>query len=265
MPAVDPDGDALNWRVVSGPSMGSLRDLDARRGTFTYVPQGVGNDEFSFRASDGRLDSNLATVRIVVLPAALELAGPATSLSPGGAPGLVGIELADGRRLVGDFAAGTTRPVAGGGHPTGTTGTPTGKARAGSLDQAAQPGGGAGRVVLRGPRPTLWWSDDGGRRYSPSRVPISGVPGSVEWSVDGGLVAVANEAGGVRLWVSADNGRSWRPGPGWEGDAAGDLTTGRTPEGHVAVFVLSKHGDTVWMARVNPRPPSPWGSPSVPQ
>ena len=69
MPAVDPDGDALTWRIEAGPSLGSVRDLDSRRGTFTYVPDETGADSFSFRASDGRLDSNAASVRIAVLPA----------------------------------------------------------------------------------------------------------------------------------------------------------------------------------------------------
>jgi VCBS repeat-containing protein len=62
----DPDGDQLSAWVVSGTSHGTLT-LNAD-GSFTYTPAANfnGTDTFTYRASDGTLDSNLATVTITV-------------------------------------------------------------------------------------------------------------------------------------------------------------------------------------------------------
>ena len=62
----DPDGDALTAALVSGPSHGSLT-LNSD-GSFTYQPNEdfVGQDSFSYTASDGSPDSGLATATITV-------------------------------------------------------------------------------------------------------------------------------------------------------------------------------------------------------
>jgi VCBS repeat-containing protein len=62
----DPDGDSLHTVLGSGPSHGTLA-LNAD-GSFTYTPAANfnGNDSFTYRASDGRLESNLATVTLTV-------------------------------------------------------------------------------------------------------------------------------------------------------------------------------------------------------
>jgi VCBS repeat-containing protein len=62
----DLDGDALNAALVSGPAHGSLT-LNADGG-FTYTPAADynGNDSFTYRASDGTLQSGPATVTIAV-------------------------------------------------------------------------------------------------------------------------------------------------------------------------------------------------------
>src|SRR5512132_2282183 len=62
----DPDGDTLSAVVASGPSHGSLT-LNAN-GSFTYTPAADyhGSDSFTYRAGDGTLTSNLATVTITV-------------------------------------------------------------------------------------------------------------------------------------------------------------------------------------------------------
>jgi VCBS repeat-containing protein len=62
----DPDGDPLTAALVTGPSHGSLT-LNAN-GSFTYTPAPnyAGIDSFTYRASDGTLTSNLATVSISV-------------------------------------------------------------------------------------------------------------------------------------------------------------------------------------------------------
>jgi VCBS repeat-containing protein len=62
----DPDGDSLHAVLGSGPSHGTLA-LNAD-GSFTYTPAANfnGSDSFTYRASDGRLESNLATVTLTV-------------------------------------------------------------------------------------------------------------------------------------------------------------------------------------------------------
>ena len=62
----DPDGDSLHTVVESAPSHGTLT-LDAD-GSFTYTPASdySGSDAFTYRANDGILTSNLATVTLTV-------------------------------------------------------------------------------------------------------------------------------------------------------------------------------------------------------
>jgi VCBS repeat-containing protein len=66
--ATDGDGDTLTYIVVSGPTHGTLT-LNAD-GSFTYTPVANYNslDSFTFKANDGLLDSNTATVSITVTP-----------------------------------------------------------------------------------------------------------------------------------------------------------------------------------------------------
>ena len=65
---VDPDGDSLSAVLGEGPSHGTLSLNDD--GTFTYAPDADfnGTDAFTYRATDGQLESNLATVTITVNP-----------------------------------------------------------------------------------------------------------------------------------------------------------------------------------------------------
>ena len=62
----DPEGKPLTAALVTGPTKGTLT-LNAN-GTFTYRPNAgfIGTDTFTYRASDGALQSNLATVTITV-------------------------------------------------------------------------------------------------------------------------------------------------------------------------------------------------------
>ena len=62
----DPDGDPLTAVLVTGPSHGTLT-LNAN-GSFSYTPAAdfAGSDSFTYRASDGTLTSNVATVIITV-------------------------------------------------------------------------------------------------------------------------------------------------------------------------------------------------------
>ncbi len=63
----DIDGDSLTYSIVSGPPNGSLSGTGPN---FTYTPDlnYNGSDSFTFKANDGALDSNVATVGITVNP-----------------------------------------------------------------------------------------------------------------------------------------------------------------------------------------------------
>src|SRR5207247_8288270 len=62
----DVDSGTLTAAVVSGPSHGSLT-LNAN-GSLAYAPSANynGSDSFTYKANDGALDSNLATVKITI-------------------------------------------------------------------------------------------------------------------------------------------------------------------------------------------------------
>ncbi|MEU8775437.1 FG-GAP-like repeat-containing protein [Streptomyces sp. NPDC048606] len=62
----DPDGNALTASVVTGPAHGTLT-LNPD-GSFGYQPAGghVGSDSFTYKATDGTGDSNIATVTVNV-------------------------------------------------------------------------------------------------------------------------------------------------------------------------------------------------------
>ena len=70
--AVDPDNDALTYTVVIDPTHGTLSG-DAPGLVYTPVVGYNGADSFSFRANDGTVDSNTATVSITVEPVAVVL------------------------------------------------------------------------------------------------------------------------------------------------------------------------------------------------
>lgn len=62
----DADGDPLVALLVSGPSHGALTLLP--NGQFTYVPAADYNgvDTFTYKANDGKVDSNVATVSLTI-------------------------------------------------------------------------------------------------------------------------------------------------------------------------------------------------------
>ncbi len=72
----DPEGDLLNAVLVSGPSNGALTwNID---GSFTYTPSPgfCATDSFTYKANDGVLEGNTATVTVTVSPL-----GPALHVS----------------------------------------------------------------------------------------------------------------------------------------------------------------------------------------
>ncbi len=64
----DVEGGALSAVLVSGPAHGTLSL--AANGGFTYTPEAnySGPDSFTYKANDGTLDSNVATVSLTVIP-----------------------------------------------------------------------------------------------------------------------------------------------------------------------------------------------------
>ena len=66
--ASDVDGDALTFAIVTGPTDGALSGTAPN---VTYTPNAgfTGTDGFSFKANDGTVDSNIATVTIEVAAA----------------------------------------------------------------------------------------------------------------------------------------------------------------------------------------------------
>ena len=64
----DTSGSGLTAVLVSGPAHGTLT-LNSN-GSFTYSPAANynGSDSFTYKANDGALDSNVATVSLTVTP-----------------------------------------------------------------------------------------------------------------------------------------------------------------------------------------------------
>ena len=65
--ATDPDGDPVSFTVITSPAHGSLTGSGASR-TYSPAPNYFGPDSFTYRADDGILTSNTATVSITVTP-----------------------------------------------------------------------------------------------------------------------------------------------------------------------------------------------------
>jgi hypothetical protein len=66
--AADPDGDPLTFSIVAQPSHGSLSGSPPNV-TYTPATNYTGSDSFTFKANDGKADSNVATVSITVTDA----------------------------------------------------------------------------------------------------------------------------------------------------------------------------------------------------
>ncbi len=65
--ATDADGDPLTYTIVTQPAHGTLSGTPPSV-TYTPVAHYFGRDSFTFKANDGKLDSNVATVSISVTP-----------------------------------------------------------------------------------------------------------------------------------------------------------------------------------------------------
>ena len=66
--ATDPDNDPLTYVIVTQPAHGQLSAGTGATRTYTATAGYSGTDSFTFKANDGLLDSNVATVTITVQP-----------------------------------------------------------------------------------------------------------------------------------------------------------------------------------------------------
>ncbi len=95
--ASDVDGDSLTYSVVAAPAHGTLSGSGAN---LTYAPDTNynGADSFTFKANDGTVDSNVATVSITVMPvndAPTISVTAGGSCSSSGASGTMNLTVAD--------------------------------------------------------------------------------------------------------------------------------------------------------------------------
>ena len=67
--ATDTNGDTLTYSIVGNPALGAVIITNPSTGAFTYTPNANahGSDSFTFKATDGVGDSNVATVSIAVI------------------------------------------------------------------------------------------------------------------------------------------------------------------------------------------------------
>jgi hypothetical protein len=66
--ATDPGSNALTYAIVSQPQSGTITDLNEDTGSLVYTSDAgfTGEDSFTFKANDGTVDSNTASVTITV-------------------------------------------------------------------------------------------------------------------------------------------------------------------------------------------------------
>lgn len=65
--ALDPEGDPLTYRIIDAPSQGTVVITNATSGSFTYTARpdaAIGADVFTWRANDGKSDSNTAIMTV---------------------------------------------------------------------------------------------------------------------------------------------------------------------------------------------------------
>jgi len=78
--ASDPNGDSLSYTLLSSPGNGQLIGI-APNLSYTPNPAYSGNDSFTFKANDGQLDSNTATVSINITQPSGDISNPISNLT----------------------------------------------------------------------------------------------------------------------------------------------------------------------------------------
>ena len=66
--ATDADSNPLTYSIVANGSKGTAVVTNASTGAYTYTPNAgaTGADSFTFKANDGTVDSNVATVNVTI-------------------------------------------------------------------------------------------------------------------------------------------------------------------------------------------------------
>ncbi|TVX93463.1 Ig-like domain-containing protein [Paenibacillus agilis] len=66
--AADVDVDVLQYSIVTQPAKGTVTIIDSATGAYKYVPNAnvTGIDSFTFKANDGAVDSNTASVAVTI-------------------------------------------------------------------------------------------------------------------------------------------------------------------------------------------------------
>ena len=110
--ANDVDGDALTYSIVDAPAHGTLSGTGANR-TYTPAANYNGSDSFTFKANDGTVDSNAATVSITVnavndAPTVTLASGGSCSTSTTSVSGTMNLSLADVDSSVGPLTLSAT-------------------------------------------------------------------------------------------------------------------------------------------------------------
>jgi VCBS repeat-containing protein len=112
--ATDAEGGSLTYAIATGPTHGTL---SGSAPTVTYTPASnyTGPDSFTFKANDGTIDSNVATVAITVTAvndAPVATNGTLTTLEETPAGGTLGATDVDGDPLTYAIVANGTKGVA---------------------------------------------------------------------------------------------------------------------------------------------------------
>ncbi|MEO9319699.1 MAG: Ig-like domain-containing protein [Nitrososphaera sp.] len=92
MQAADADGNRLTFEIVTNSSHGVLMGLNSTSGAVVYSPAAWfhGNDSFKFRALDGSVESNTATVSIIVRDTSIPTAfNQSIAVAPGDGANIV--------------------------------------------------------------------------------------------------------------------------------------------------------------------------------
>lgn len=68
--ATDADGNPLTYSVITNGVQGTVTITNATTGAYAYAPKAnaIGNDTFTFKANDGKVNSNLATITVTITP-----------------------------------------------------------------------------------------------------------------------------------------------------------------------------------------------------
>ena len=115
--ASDVDGDALTYAIVGNGTKGSAVITNAATGAFTYTPNpnANGTDTITFKANDGTVDSNTATVSITITAvndAPVAADGTLTTLEDTPASGTLVASDVDGDALTYAIVANGTKGTA---------------------------------------------------------------------------------------------------------------------------------------------------------